>query len=380
MSVRSTVAAFLSIVSAVPLFGDGISSLTIRSSVIGEDRVIHVRVPPGYSQNNVRYPVLYITDSEANLLHTASSVEVMARNGRVPEMIIVGITNTNRTRDLTPTKIADRPEGGGADRFLTFVEKELMPRIDREYRTEPVRFFAGHSLGGLLALHAAFTRPKLFQGVIASTPSLGWDDRIIEKEATAFIDKHPDRRMNVYFTVANEGRATKENFDRFRALLESKAPKTLEWSSAHFEDEDHGSVVLVSNYHGLRWLFRGWLPPVDTLADLAAMDEHYRQLSGRYGYTVRAPEGYINLLGYRQLLEGKPEEAIRTFRANVARFPNSPNVYDSLGEVLEKIGDPVEARKLYEKAWELGEKLRDPNAAIFRANFKRVDEALKKKK
>ena len=81
----------------------------------------------------------------------------------MPEVILVAVVNTDRTRDLTPTKIADRPgETGGADRFLDFFEKELIPAIESRYRTQKFRVFAGHSLGGLFALHALFTRPELF--------------------------------------------------------------------------------------------------------------------------------------------------------------------------------------------------------------------------
>ena len=78
--------------------------LTIKSEVLGEERVALVRTPAGYDTNDQRYPVLYMTDGPAHLSHTASTIDFLARNGRMPEMIVVAILNTDRTRDLTPTK------------------------------------------------------------------------------------------------------------------------------------------------------------------------------------------------------------------------------------------------------------------------------------
>jgi enterochelin esterase-like enzyme len=81
-----------------------VTKLTIKSNVLGEDRIILVRTPQGYETNKLAYPVLYMTDGDAHLAHTSSTIEFLARNGRMSEMIVVGIPNTDRTRDLTPAK------------------------------------------------------------------------------------------------------------------------------------------------------------------------------------------------------------------------------------------------------------------------------------
>src|SRR5262245_50326069 len=120
-------------------YGEG-NRITIKSEVLGEERVILVRTPPGYERDGQRYSVLYLTDGAAHLGHTASTIEFLSRNGRMPEMIVVAITNTDRTRDLTPTNAsmwrpdgteAKMPTSGGADRFLKFIETELIPKIEK---------------------------------------------------------------------------------------------------------------------------------------------------------------------------------------------------------------------------------------------------------
>ena len=110
---------------------------------------------------------------------------------------------------------------------------------------------------------------------------------------------------------------------------------------------------------------------------LKAADEHYKWLSQKFGYSIPTPEVLINQIGYQFLGSEKPEEAIATFKANVERYPNSANVYDSLAEAYEKTGHLDWATPLYEKAQALGKQNNDPNAAIFAANFTRASDKLK---
>src|ERR1044071_4122432 len=166
----------------------------LKSEVLGEERTILVRVPQGDERGDQRSPVPYMTDGDAHLQHTAATVAFLARNGRMPEMIVVGITNTDRTRDLTPTRVEQLPDNpnvrfptsGGADKFLKFIETELIPQIESKYRVQPFRVLAGHSFGGLFALHAMFTRPELFNSYIAVSPSLQWDNFLLTDRAKAF--------------------------------------------------------------------------------------------------------------------------------------------------------------------------------------------------
>src|SRR6267143_5404311 len=149
---------------------------TFHSRTLNEDRPYWVYLPESYnsrSQAPEAYPVLYLLDGDA-LFHSATGlVQFMSRNGNVqiPELIIVAVPNTNRTRDLTPThslrnqlgkESASLTSSGGGDAFLRFLEEELVPRIEANYRTLPYRILLGHSLGGLIAIQALVTAPKTF--------------------------------------------------------------------------------------------------------------------------------------------------------------------------------------------------------------------------
>jgi predicted alpha/beta superfamily hydrolase len=305
--------------------------------------------------------------------------------GWIPEMIVVGVTNTDRTRDLTPTKVtvANEPGGdvggGGGDNFLKFMETELIPTVEKNYRTVPFRIHAGHSFGGLLAVHALVTKPDLFNAYIAASPSLWWDDQVEVAKLDEFLKGHKELNRTLILTLANEKGAMRAAYDKAKALLARQQLKDFVWDSSLMEDEHHGSVVLRSYYFGLRKVFEGWQPKEETLAKGAtAIEDHFKKLSDKYKYTILPPERMMNQVAFQMFGAGKKEEAIAAFKGNVERYPHSANVYDSLAEAYEKTGKLDLARANYERAVELGTRNKDRNLQLYRANFDRVSKALQR--
>jgi len=171
-------------------------------------------------------------------------------------------------------------------------------------------------------------------------------------------------------------------YHQMKQLLAKTQIKGFEWQAQEMPDEDHGSVVLRSHYAGLRKIYADWRMPRDPntgaiAGGMKALDEHYTKLSEKFGYTVSVPEQLINQVGYQYLFGNQPEEAIAAFKINIERYPNSANVYDSLGEAYERGGRLDLATPLYEKAQALGKQNNDPNAALFRANYERAADKLK---
>jgi predicted alpha/beta superfamily hydrolase len=367
-----------------------VKRFALKSAVLGEDRIILVRTPVGYENNNVRYPVLYMTDGDAHMDHTSSTVDFLRRNGRISDLIVVGVTNTDRTRDLTPVKSTNKtpagelqfPTSGGADNFLKFFETELIPEIEKEYRVQPYRIFAGHSLGGLFAIHAMITKPGLFNAYIAVSPSLQWENDEALKRVETFLKNQKEMKVTLFTSIGNEPGAIGEDFDKFKEALAKSNIKDFDWQAERLADEDHGSVVLRSHYFGLRKIYEGWQAPNDPKSGaitggLKGADAHYKKLSEKFGYPVPVPENVINQIGYQSLFDGKPDDAIAAFKANVERYPGSANVYDSLAEAYERTGRIELAEPLYDKARTLGQQNNDPNAPVYKANYERAHAKLK---
>ena len=371
-------------------------TVTIPSKVLGEERTILVSTPPTYDQSSQRYPVLYMTDGAAHLTHTRGTVDFLARLGLMPQVIVVGVTNTDRTRDLTPTHVAERtigdrvfesPTSGGAPKFLDFFEQELFPYVDDHYRTLPLRFFAGHSFGGLFALNTLFTRPAMFNALLAVSPSLSWDDDLPVRQAGSFFDGRDEFNVTLFVAMANEeeGDPAPTRLDRLEEALSEADTEGFEWAVMRMPDETHGSVVLRAHYWGLRKVFEDWQLPTDPengryVGGLAVIKVHYTALSKRYGVTVVPDEGTVNAIGYQVLGRQEFDEAIAIFQYNVGLYPGSANVFDSLGEAFENAGRLDEAFASYSKAVDNAARNGDDRLDLFTANRDRAKDLVEQPK
>ena len=397
-SIQFLVFAIIAVMSAAttaiaqgPVAGvPNINQFVIKSTVLGEDRRILVRTPANYETSKAKYPVMYMTDGDAHIAHTSGSIDFLARNGRMSELILVGIPNTDRTRDLSPSKPTNTgatgapqfPTAGGADKFLQFIETELMPEINKRYRVTPYKILAGHSLGGMFAVHAMVTKPDLFNSYIAVSPALQWDNQLVVKRAEEFFKNRKDYDATLYMTIANEPGPLEDAFHQFKGLLAKNQTKNFVWEAQEMPDEDHGTVVLRSHYFGLRKVYDGWQMPRDPMngaiaGGLKAADEHYAKLSTKFGYQLQVPEVMINQIGYQHLFADEIDKAIEVLKIQVERYPESANPYDSLGEAYERAGKLDLAVPMYEKAAAIGKQNNDANAALFKTNFDRASDKLK---
>lgn len=135
----------------------------LQSEILDEEREIVVFTPQNYQTSNEKFPVFYLLDGEWNFHFVSSLVDKLADWGDVPKMIVVGINNTNRNRDLTPPEENSNPNSfGGGKKFLNFIIQELQPWIDQNYRTHPYSILGGHSFGGLFTVYAMMEEPGFF--------------------------------------------------------------------------------------------------------------------------------------------------------------------------------------------------------------------------
>lgn len=344
----------------------------INSVALNEERTILVRTPPDYNKSTTSYPVIIMLDAHGALnTMLPSVVESQASYAeKIPEMIVVGIQNTNRTRDMTPSQ-TERRDSGGADKFLDFIQSEVIPFVDKNYRTHPYRVFAGHSLAGLTVVYTLAARPHLFNGYIAASPVLHWDKNFVIKKSAETFKNRKDLKNTLFVSLGNEPDYD-DGFNSYNNLLQRSAPKGLSYELNRWLDEDHGSGVMRAFLFGLRKIFDGW-PPPPSIGNVGALEKHYQNLSKRFGYEITTPEASVNGLGYSFLVADRVSDAIATFERNVELYPNSANVYDSLAEAQEKAGLKSKALANFEKAYKMAEKSGDVSLAqSAKANFERL--------
>ncbi len=354
-------------------------TVTIHSDALGEDRTVLVTTPAGYEQGARKYPVVYVLDGETNHLLSVAVTNFYWQNGLMPPVIVVSVTNTARTRDFTPTAVADRQGSGGGPKFMEFLKNELLPFVEKNYRTEPYRVLIGHSLCGMYAVWTLLSEPDLFQAFIAISPYLQYDNDCVVRLAEERLPGMSDRRRFLYITLGNEPEYN-ASIDRLLGLIRKKGPKSLEVRFNPMKAENHGTVRLKSVYEGMAALYAGWRLPDDlTTLGIPGIRKHFEALSARFGYTLGVPEPAVNQLGYQLLNQKKFNEAIEVFRKNIELFPESANVYDSLGEALEQAGKLEEARQNYLEAVTRAEKTQDRNLPVFRQHLTGIESKIKGK-
>jgi len=346
-------------------------AINLKSNALNEDRYIYVYTPVGYNTAQDRYPVLYVLDGDDNFFFSIAVANFLSRNGLIPRTIVIGIPNTNRMRDFTPSVDDQTPNSGGADKFLKFLEEELIPYIDQNYRTHPFRTLYGHSLCGMFSIYTLFTKPNMFNAHIAVSPYLQHDNEFVIKQVESVLEKQSVFNNYLFITVGNEPNYF-NSLDKMCKLLKNHAEQ-LQWIYYKKENEDHGSVPLKSLYDGLEFIYSDWrLPNEVAVKGIEAIEKYYEGLHKKYGCLIRISEAFLNNLGYQFMAHGLLEKAIAVFKYNVELYPNSANVYDSLGEGLETNNQFEMALKNYQKAVKLGKATLDPNTRFFQEHIERV--------
>ncbi len=193
-------------------------SLQIESETLNETRDIFVHLPEGYEDADRRYPVLYVLDGESIFTFAVGAVEFLSTS-RMPEMIVVGIPNSNRERDQW---VSLEPDGGYI-KFVDFLESELIPYINTHYRTQSFQIFYGFCSGSSTCLWILLTRPEMFKGYIAAGTGFDqtWYDLAKEK-----FGKRSSLKKSLF--AVTEGTTPRAEGNRMlRQLLETSAPPDL---------------------------------------------------------------------------------------------------------------------------------------------------------
>jgi len=237
----------------------------VTSKHAGRTYEIDVSLPKDYDRETARYPVLYVLDAEYNFGCVSYIARRLLKNGDIPKVLIVGVAyNTTedafeveRVRDCTPPSEMHGDRSGGAENFVAFFEKELIPTIDRLYRTVPGdRTLVGHSIGGLFATYVLFKHPGLFGQYLIVSPSLWYSNDMIFRIESDFAGSHKFLPAAVYLST---GKAESEQMirttEKMIRTLKERGYSGLKMSASIPEGEHHRSIFPLAYTKGLRWLF-----------------------------------------------------------------------------------------------------------------------------
>lgn len=241
------------------------SQFIIKSSILDEERTCLISIPDSYNDSTQvakKYPIIILLDGYTHFKTASGIVHFMSsnrnRNNLMPESIIIAIENVDRERDFTLTKIkTKRPNTmGGGRNFLNFIEKELIPYIDKKYRTKPYKTLIGHSLGGLLTLNSYLDKSSVFNAYISIDPSIWWNEEMMKNKVDSISKISLEKKL--YIATANQGDTNydrnKKRHDYFYELIAKKTKAPTNVKIKYFEKENHSSVPLIALYEGLLYI------------------------------------------------------------------------------------------------------------------------------
>jgi len=367
---------------------------SIQSKILNEKRTFWVHLPAGASNPNnagLRYPVVYVLDGPEHFASVSGIIQYLSEaNGNMicPDMIVVGINNTDRTRDLTPTNshldYENKPTGsfktsGGGEKFTSFIEKELMPYIESKYPAAPFRILIGHSFGGLTAVNILINHTELFNAYSIIDPSMWWDNNKLLKQAHDVLSQKSFAGRSVFMGIANTmppgddtahaHHDTSAKTNHIRSILNladefKRNPNNgLTFAYKYYNDDNHSSSPLIAEYDAFRFLFSYYKLPKeidDALYDAAAkidvatvIEGHYTDVSKRMGYKLLPPRTILDAMGHDFLEVNLYDRALAVFTLNSRYYPGSAGVYVAMGDYYVIKKDKEKAVEFYRKALKL---------------------------
>lgn len=233
----------------------------ITSKFVKENRIITVWTPPIYEHSSDNLPVLFMPDGgiKEDFPHVAITLDKLIEENKIPPLILVGIENTERARDLTGLSTVkehekyDVPMTDGAKYFRAFITEELIPEISNRYRTTGKKGIIGKSLGGLFVIETLFLQPESFDFYIAIDPSFWWNNNYLVNNADQFLDKLPQKQIKLWFAGSSE-ESVFEYTNQLADILKSKPPKNLKWKYSPEPEEEHQTIFRATKEKALIWI------------------------------------------------------------------------------------------------------------------------------
>ncbi|MGN6639599.1 MAG: alpha/beta hydrolase-fold protein, partial [Mucilaginibacter sp.] len=359
---------------------------SIYSKILGEERKLWIYLPADAQQSKNKYPVVYLLDGDSHFASVSGMVQYLNGVGVSPDMIVVAILNTDRPRDLTPTHSLLMPDGsksndlkttGGGEKFISFLQKELIPHVQSTYPAAPYKMLIGHSLGGLTAMNILINHPDLFNAYVAIDPSMWWDNKKLLNQADKVFADQKFNGKSLFLGIANTMPAGMDTLQvridstggtshirsilQLKDILQRDKANGLTFGYKYYKDDDHGSVPFITEYDAFHFLFGYYKFPKDLTAKMygkdpkfdavKAISDHYADVSKHLGFTMLPPEDMVsNYAHYYYKSADMPERAYALLQLNLRNYPDSFNTNNDMGDFYAYKKDNNKALNYYNKA------------------------------
>lgn len=235
-------------------------TFTIDSKKVGEIRTINVWLPSDYASTTDSLAVLYMLDGglKEDFPHIANTLAELISSKKIQPIILVGIENTQRRRDLTgETKVENdkeiAPVVGESDKFRSFVSDELFSEINKKYRTTDQKGIIGESLAGLFVVETFLLHPKMFDFYIAFDPSLWWNDQYLLKTAKEHVSNISEGQQKRFWFAGSKALDIAPVTRGLAEVLETEKLPNLKWTYSDEPKEEHHTIFRATKEKALIW-------------------------------------------------------------------------------------------------------------------------------
>ena len=350
----------------------------IHSNILNEDRLLMIHLPRHYENSDMRYPVMYVLYGQNINDYFAPAVihsENLGNTSETPQMIVVGVGNTNRYRDNLPVNPGYGREGGGADNFQKVFEEEIFPYIEKNYRTKNFRILVGPQASNIFGLYTLMTKPELFNAYIINNPFMNpqTGGYLFPKAEKCFSETKFENRFLYIKSEKDEPKGNLDNLNKFSELMNSVKPEGLTFKMEN-SDESGNFIRPLPFKNGLRAIFSGYkLPPEFQTNSVNDIIRYYENQSEKYGFEIDVPELVLTLEGNKLMNRGKSAEAIGLFEYHASKYPRSLNAIWGLGNMYYGLGDFEKAAHYYRKFLSI----EDNDAAFVKQRLNSVEKMIK---
>ncbi len=328
-------------------------SITIDSKVLEGEVTYHVHLPYGYEETEETYPVIYLMNGHlmSTFANAVATTEKLSSK-RIPDMIVVGISNTGVARNYWAC-----PDDSGkvdkAEIFYSFLEKELLPTIKNSYRTNNYKILMGQSNTGLYVTYNLLSHPDLFNAYIVASPMFGWCSEYYLEQTKSFQQTNGTANKKLYISYGDmDFTQVLDHIDDYKEILKQHAPEDLQWRLEKLENAGHVPLMTLNNAL-LHFFSEFTMTPERRKYSIQEIESHFEKLSKEYGFTVLPKSGVLFDIAFDLKDEKKFDISIEMFNYLISLYPNSALNYYGKGLIYLNKKEPELAKECFNKSLEI---------------------------
>jgi predicted alpha/beta superfamily hydrolase len=309
-----------------------------QSAILGGEVTYLVHLPDGYENSKKDYPVIYMMNGQslASFANAAAALDDLS-NERIPDMILIGISNTGVAGNYRSC-----PDNNGnvqmGDSFGKFLKEDLIPEIKRNYRTNDYRILFGQSNTGLFVLYSFFIQPDLFNTYIVASPMFGWCPQFYKDKTSAFLSNNPSLNKKLYVSYGDLDYVEVLRYiNDFKDVLK-QSPAGFRYKVDLIENTGHVPFITLNN--ALLYFFSECTLNADRKKlSIPEIKFHFEKISAEYGFTVVPKAGVLFDMAIDKKNEKEFDRAIELFNYLISLYPGSEIYHYVLGQTYLQKGD-----------------------------------------